>query len=67
MTKKNILDIPETSEVTSYSISCDGSKGVDKALGHPLVYLKIGDKGFIECPYCDHRFTIKAGTSHSHH
>ncbi|MEM1419853.1 MAG: zinc-finger domain-containing protein, partial [Pseudomonadota bacterium] len=26
------------------------------ALGHPRVYLTIGEQGFVECPYCDRRY-----------
>ena len=34
------------------TIACDG--GADDAVsGHPLVYLKIGKEGWVECPYCD--------------
>jgi uncharacterized Zn-finger protein len=31
------------------SVSCDGGGG---PLGHPRVYLQIGDEGDIVCPYC---------------
>ena len=49
---------PEIEEVTQTRISCDGGEG---ALGHPRVYLTIGPEGFVECPYCDKRFVLKAG------
>ena len=52
------IDSPETVEVETRRVSCDGGGG---ALGHPLVYLEIGEKGFVECPYCDKRFVLKAG------
>ena len=48
-------DAPETEKVTQTRISCDGGGG---ALGHPLVWLTIGDGGFVECPYCDKRFEL---------
>ena len=28
------------------------------ALGHPRVYLEMGDENFVECPYCDRRFVL---------
>ena len=34
------------------------------ALGHPKVYLEMGDENFVECPYCDKRFVLKAGATH---
>jgi uncharacterized Zn-finger protein len=48
----------ETIEVSERRVSCDGGGG---ALGHPKVYLQIGEEGFVECPYCDRRFVLKAG------
>jgi uncharacterized Zn-finger protein len=48
---------PEIVEVASESVACDG----DGPLGHPRVYLSIGKEGFIDCPYCDRRFVLKAG------
>ena len=35
---------------------CDGGGG---ALGHPRVYLEMGQDDFVECPYCDRRFVLK--------
>ncbi len=52
---------PETVETDQTRVSCDGGGG---ALGHPRVYLEMGDEGFVECPYCDKRFTLKAGAGH---
>jgi len=39
-------------------VACDGGGG---ALGHPKVYLEMGDEGFVECPYCDRRYVLKPG------
>lgn len=50
------FDAPETLEVQSRSVACDGGPA-----GHPKVYLQIGDEGFIDCPYCDRRFVLKGG------
>jgi uncharacterized Zn-finger protein len=52
------VDQPETVEVTTTDVNCDGDGG---ALGHPSVYLKIGARGWVECPYCDRRFVLVGG------
>jgi uncharacterized Zn-finger protein len=52
---------PEVVIVRSRRIACDGVGG---ALGHPRVYLEMGDETSVECPYCDKRFVLKAGASH---
>ncbi len=48
----------ETIEVGSVKVACDGGKG---PLGHPRVYLNMGDKGQIECPYCSRLYVLKPG------
>jgi len=53
------VDTPETVEVETARVSCDGGGG---ALGHPKVYLQLNDDGFVECGYCDRRFVLKPGT-----
>lgn len=50
----------ETLYVTSKKVSCDGAKG---ASSHPLVYLNMGEKDFVVCPYCSKYFTIKQRAS----
>jgi uncharacterized Zn-finger protein len=52
------VEVPEFVEVETTRVSCEGSGG---ALGHPKVYLEMGDENFVECPYCDRRFVLKAG------
>lgn len=42
------------SEAKKTKVSCDGG-----VLGHPKVYLDIGDKSSIECPYCGKKFNLK--------
>jgi uncharacterized Zn-finger protein len=54
---------PEVLEVEKTRVACDGGGG---ALGHPKVYLEMGDEAFVECPYCDRRFVLKDGAG-SHH
>ena len=46
---------PETVMVRSGRIACDGVGG---ALGHPRVWLEMGEADFVECPYCDRRFVL---------
>jgi uncharacterized Zn-finger protein len=52
-TKDMAYEPPETIKVYSNVVSCDGGEG---PLGHPLVYLNLGDDGQVECPYCDRLF-----------
>ena len=42
--------------VNSKKVSCDGGGG---ALGHPKVYLEMGDENEIVCPYCSKLFILK--------
>ena len=51
------VEAPEIVEVEDTRVACDGGGG---ALGHPRVYLEMGDEDFVECPYCDRRFALKA-------
>jgi uncharacterized Zn-finger protein len=50
---------PEVIEVRTGRVACDGVGG---ALGHPRVWLEMGDATFVECPYCDRRFVLAQGT-----
>lgn len=34
-------------------VACDGGGG---PLGHPKVYLNLGEDGAVDCPYCGRRF-----------
>ena len=47
---------PEVIYVDTLTVGCDGGGG---ALGHPLVYLTLGEDGQIECGYCDRMFKLK--------
>jgi uncharacterized Zn-finger protein len=51
-------EAPEVIAVEETRVACDGGGG---ALGHPKVYLEMGDEGFVECPYCDRRYVLKPG------
>ncbi len=52
------MEAPEIITIDSAEVKCDGG-----ALGHPRVYLRIGDQGWVECPYCDRRFVLRAGAA----
>ena len=61
------VEAPETIEVKKTEVRCDGDDGREEggggALGHPTVYLNMGSKGWVECPYCDRKFVLAAGAS----
>ena len=57
------VEVPETIEVDDTRVACDGGGG---ALGHPRVYLEMGDEQFVECPYCDRRFVLREGAEARH-
>jgi uncharacterized Zn-finger protein len=42
--------------VKSKKISCNGGEG---SSAHPLIYLDMGDKNNITCPYCSKNFVFK--------
>ena len=52
------IEAPETEIVNSRRVCCDGGGG---ALGHPRVWLTIGDAGWVDCGYCDKRFILAEG------
>lgn len=49
------MQVEETIVVHRTSVACDGGHG---ALGHPRVFLKIGESGEIVCPYCSRRYVL---------
>jgi len=51
----SVIDAPEVVLVRSHRVACDGDGG---PLGHPRVYLEMGEAGAVECPYCDRRFML---------
>ncbi len=46
----------EIIETDSKTVACDGGGG---PLGHPRVYLNLGDDGKIECPYCSRLYVLR--------
>jgi len=57
------MEPAETVEVDSKQVACDGGGG---ALGHPRVYLNMGERTEIGCPYCGRRYKLKAGAKVAH-
>lgn len=55
---------PELIVVRSKRVACDGGGG---ALGHPLVYMEMGDDDYVECGYCDRRFELSPDAGHHGH
>lgn len=49
------MEPPEIIETDASRVACDGG-GV--ALGHPKVYLEMGDERSVDCPYCGRRFEL---------
>ena len=52
-----LIPPPEEIVVSSKRVACDGGGG---ALGHPLVYMDMGEDDHVECGYCDRRFVLSA-------
>ena len=50
-----MVEPPEVIRVQSHRVSCDGVGG---ALGHPRVFMEMGEEGSVECPYCDRKFVL---------
>ena len=49
----------ETIEVETKRVGCDGGG----ALGHPLVYLEMGQKTSVVCPYCSRTYQFREGSN----
>ncbi|MBM3568337.1 MAG: zinc-finger domain-containing protein [Alphaproteobacteria bacterium] len=45
-------------------VACDGGGG---ALGHPRVYLNMGTRREIACPYCSRRYVLKDEAAQAAH
>ncbi|HAH08660.1 MAG TPA: zinc-finger domain-containing protein [Alphaproteobacteria bacterium] len=55
---------PEVIKVTKRRIWCDGGGG---ALGHPRVYLEMGEGTVAECGYCDRRYVLDTAHAEDGH
>jgi uncharacterized Zn-finger protein len=58
------MEPPEIIHVETATVGCDGGGG---PLGHPLVYLPIGESGRIDCPYCGRRYVLDQPAKVAHH
>lgn len=50
--------------VQSKRVSCNGGGG---ALGHPLVWMDMGDEDYVICKYCDRVFKLDPHAAHAGH
>jgi len=50
--------------VTKKRIACDGGGG---ALGHPKVWMDMGQASEVKCKYCDRVFVLEDGAVNSGH
>jgi len=57
------IEAPETIMVDNHRVACDGGGGT---LGHPLVYLEMGEETDVQCPYCGRRFVRDKAPGHGH-
>jgi len=49
---------PEIIYVSSKRVACDGGQG---ALGHPRIFLEMGEEDRVECGYCDRLYVYRPG------
>lgn len=56
----NAISTPEVIKTREHRVSCDGGGG---ALGHPKVWMDMGQDSFVTCKYCDRRFELE-GSAH---
>ena len=54
----------ETIIVETRRIACEGVGG---ALGHPRVFLEMGQGTHVECPYCDRKFVLSRAAAEADH
>jgi uncharacterized Zn-finger protein len=57
------MEPPEIIEIDQTNPVCDGGGG---ALGHPKIYLEMGSKSEIDCPYCGRHFILTGDGAHKH-
>ncbi|MGD9885238.1 zinc-finger domain-containing protein [Reyranella sp.] len=57
--RKEVVTEPfELISVDTDRVACDGGGG---PLGHPKVYLNLGEEGRVECPYCSRTYVLREG------
>ena len=59
MTLKTPLETIEAEDVV---VACDGGEA-----GHPRVFLNMGDKDYVDCPYCGRHYVLKPGVRRAGH
>ncbi len=52
----------ETLHVDTDEVACDGGG----ALGHPRVFLRLGEDGTVECPYCTRHYVRERASGGDH-
>ena len=57
------MQAAETIETEERSVKCDGGGG---SLGHPAVFLNMGEKAEVDCPYCGRKFVLSGDAKHAH-
>lgn len=62
MTADASATAPEIIEAGTTRVACNGGGG---PLGHPNVYLEMGEETRVQCPYCSRLFVLKSEGSHS--
>src|SRR5262249_32616286 len=62
-TRSMPVEVPETIEVDTTRVSCEGIGGTP---GHPGSYLEMGDENSVDGPYRARRFVLKPGAGHHH-
>lgn len=58
------MSAPEVIVVEDHRVACDGGNG---ALGHPRVFLEMGDEHHIDCPYCGRRYQLSKAAMKAAH
>lgn len=64
MTDARSPNTPEIIAVRSRRVACDGVGG---ALGHPRVYMEMGENDRVECMYCDRLFVLAQDLGEDEH
>jgi uncharacterized Zn-finger protein len=59
--KDTVTPPPEVIHVSDHRVTCDGGNG---ALGHPRVFLEMGEGTEVTCPYCDRLFVLGGNGRH---
>ena len=63
-----MIDQPETVIVKTRRVAWEGASEIRGgfALAPPRVWLKIDEKGYVDCGYCARRFILSGGPADTH-